>query len=147
MSGIAPIAPFMASRILGADREQNLDQRGPQKPLGRNRRPAIGRVKPGKLRIERRQRGVDDLPDLAQRVRGRNPLLKIARMEASRASKRRESYSYAPVSRGFFSDLLEVLASPSAMGSGVHCSSIFESRGMPLPSARPDALRTAFLLP
>ena len=48
-----------------ADREQHLDQRGAQQPFRRDRRASFGRVERGEFAIERRQGGVDDVPDYA----------------------------------------------------------------------------------
>ena len=60
-----------------ADREQNLDQRGAQQPLGRNRRAAIGGIKLGELCVERRQRGIHKLANLAERMTEGNAFLQI----------------------------------------------------------------------
>jgi len=60
-----------------ADGKQNLDQRGAQQPLRRNRGAATGRVKLGELSVERCQRGIHELADFAKRMTGRNTLLNI----------------------------------------------------------------------
>ncbi len=55
-----------------ADREQDLDQRRAQQALRRNRRAAIGAIELGEFRIERGQRRIHELPDLAERMMGGN---------------------------------------------------------------------------
>ena len=62
---------------LGADREQDLDQAGPDQPFRRDRRAAEISVKRIKLAIQARQRLVHHLPDLAQRMPRGDASLKI----------------------------------------------------------------------
>ena len=62
---------------LGADREQDLDQAGPDQPLELNGGATKVRLKAFELGIEARQSVLPDLPDLAQRVLRRNTFLKI----------------------------------------------------------------------
>ena len=52
----------------GADREQDLDQAGPDQPLRRNRGATEIGVKRRELGIEARQRPIHHQPDRAQRV-------------------------------------------------------------------------------
>jgi hypothetical protein len=60
-----------------ADREQDLDQAGPDQPLRRDRGAAFGRIEPVELGIEARQGVVDDLSDLPQRVTRGDAILEI----------------------------------------------------------------------
>ena len=62
---------------LGAHREQDLDQARAQQPFRRDGRAPLGRIEPVELGIEAGQRFVDDLAHRAQRVPGRDPLLKV----------------------------------------------------------------------
>ncbi len=63
---------------LRTDREQDLDQAGPDQPLRRNGGTAKIDVDRCELAIEAHQRIIDDLPDLAQRVPGRNAIIDLA---------------------------------------------------------------------
>jgi len=58
-----------------------MDQTGAQPPLGlrlgRDRRATLSRIRHVKVAIEAGKRIVDDLPDLAQRMPGRDARLKI----------------------------------------------------------------------
>jgi hypothetical protein len=60
---------------LAADRKQNHQKRGLQKPLRRNRGPASVRVKLLQLAIHPLLRPVHQHPNLPRRVVGWNPLL------------------------------------------------------------------------
>ena len=62
---------------LGSNREQDLDQAGPDQPLGGDRRTAEIDVEWGKLAIEAGEGVIDHLPDLAQRMLGWDALLEI----------------------------------------------------------------------
>ena len=57
--------------------EQDLDQAGPDKPLGCDRGAAEIGMERGKFAVEAGENIVDHLPDLAQRMSGGNALLKI----------------------------------------------------------------------
>jgi len=52
---------------LGADREQDLHQRGPEQAFRRDTRPAVDRVERREIGVEVDERGIDDDLDLAQR--------------------------------------------------------------------------------
>ena len=60
-----------------ADREQDLQQAGPDQPLRRDGGAAEVGIERRKLGIETDQRIVDDLPDRAQRVSRRDAFFKI----------------------------------------------------------------------
>jgi len=59
------------------DRIERLQQKRPQQPLGRYRRPPTVRVGIGKIAVERSQNFVHDRSHKPQRVLRRNPLLEV----------------------------------------------------------------------
>ena len=95
--------------------KQDLDQAGPDKPLGCNRRATEIGIERGKLAVEAGESVVDHLPDLAQRMPGRNALLKIhvaeqrtarfihpAHLDPHRSPSEEESCSPIVVQKGLF---------------------------------------------
>jgi len=83
----------------GSDRKQDLDQTGAQLPLGRDRRSPLGRTEHLEVAVQAGKRIVDDLPDLAQRMPGRDAILKIDLAEKRPARLVRAPHRIPPLNQ------------------------------------------------
>ena len=90
------VVELLHQLALGAHREERLQQRGAKQPLRRDRGAAFRRVEPGEFPIERRQRLVYDLTDLAQRMSLRHPLLQVHKAEQRSRPLIRSPHLQAP---------------------------------------------------